>query len=304
MTDYGWQDLAPLDDFRALRYQKPRRGGLTMVIDTGLGLQSTKEVVDVAGDHIDHWKCSFGTSAFVPKALLRKKLDFLAGRKILTFPGGTLFEACIIREHCRLYMQRARELGFTAVEISDGTIDLPIDRRKRVIECALEGGLRPITEVGKKDPAHQPPPEALARQALLDLEHGADAVIVEGRESGKCVGIFDGDGNVDADAVEKIAAGMGDSLNRLVWEAPLKKQQSALLRRFGANVGLGNIAPERAVALEALRAGLRFETLKPIADALMGSGHWRPDAVEPPLPPTAKRRLSVVARGGDVDGKR
>lgn len=303
MTEFGWGDLAPLNEFHRTRSQKPRRKGLTMVIDTGLGVSTTKAIVEVAGHHIDQWKCSFGTSAFVPKGVLREKLEFLESEGIQTFPGGTLFEACIIRHHCRLYMARARELGFTAVEISDGTIDLPVFRRRRVIECAIEGGLRAITEVGKKDPARRIPPETLAEQALDDLENGAEAVIIEGRESGKGVGIFDQDGNVDVKAMETIAENMGDALHRLIWEAPLKKQQAALIRRFGPNVSLGNIEPPKALALEALRAGLRFETLQPIADALADSGEWQPDRVEPRLPPTQGLRLPVVAHGGDVDGK-
>ena len=303
MPEYGWSDLAPLSEVEKLRSRKPRKAGLTMVIDKGVGLSTTKEVIEIAGDHIDHWKCSFGTSAFIPKPVLRAKLELLEARGILTFPGGTLFEACIIRQHCRLYMQRASELGFRAVEISDGTIDLPLFRRRRVIACALEGGLRAITEVGKKDPARRLAPAALAEQALDDLENGAEAVIIEGRESGKCVGIFDRDGEVDLAALETIADTMDDAVHRLIWEAPLKKQQTALIRRFGTNVSLGNIEPERVLALEALRAGLRFETFQPIADALVDSGEWRPDRVEPPLPPAHGGRLPVVARGGDLDGK-
>ena len=303
MPEYGWADLAPLNEVRKLRLEKPRKTGLTMVIDKGIGMSTTKEVIEIAGEHIDHWKCSFGTSAFVPKGVLREKLEFLASHGILTFPGGTLFEACIIRQHCRLYMQSASELGFTAVEISDGTIDLPLFRRRRVIACAIEGGLKAITEVGKKDPARRLPPDALAEQALDDLENGADSVIIEGRESGLGVGIFDDEGEVDAQGLEAIADIMGDAVHRLIWEAPLKKQQAALIRRFGMNVSLGNIEPHRVLALEALRAGLRFETLQPIADALIDSGEWQPDRVEPPLPPARGPRLPVVAGGGDVDGK-
>ena len=56
------------------------------------------------------------------------------------------------------------------MEISDGTIDLSNDRRRRVIDCARDAGLIAITEVGKKDPAHQPEAGELADQALQDLE--------------------------------------------------------------------------------------------------------------------------------------
>lgn len=127
----------------------------------------------------------------MPEDLLRHKLEVIGDADVLTFPGGTLFEASIVRQHCRIYMRRVRELGFGAVDVSDGTIDLPATRRRRVVDGARDADLTVITEVGKKDPAHRPTPAELAAQALLDLEWGASWVVIEGRESGAGVGVFD-----------------------------------------------------------------------------------------------------------------
>ena len=235
-----------------------------MVIDTGLGLSQCEELLGMADRGIDHWKLSFGTSALIPVPLLQKKLRMIGSTGTLTFPGGTLFEAAIVQRHCRHYMRGALRMGFTGVEISDGTIDLPPERRRRAIECALEHNLTVITEVGKKDPARQPAHERLAEQAYLDLEWGASWVVVEGRESGIGVGVFDTAGQVDMRAVDTVAGLVGEAIDRLVWEAPLKYQQMAMIDRFGLNVNLGNIAPARVLALEALRSGLRYETLRSI----------------------------------------
>jgi phosphosulfolactate synthase len=284
VTDAGdpWGGITVVDELRRDRSRQPRSTGLTMIIDCGLGLRETADVLELSGGYIDLWKLSFGTSVFVPREVLAKKLALINARDILTCPGGTLFEAAIVQQHCHDYMRRAVALGFTAVEISDGTIPLPPFRRQRTIDCALEAGLVPITEVGKKDPAAQPPPRRLAELALQDLEWGAEHVIVEGRESGCCVGVYDKDGNISMEAVEIIAGTMGASVGRLIWEAPLKNQQSALIHRFGQNVGLGNIDPRQVLALEALRAGLRFETLKPLAESLLRAGRWEPERVEAP----------------------
>lgn len=280
----SWWEVGLADEVRAARTLPPRTTGVTMIIDTGLGLAATADVLALAGRWIDHWKLSFGTSVFMPEDVLERKLALIADAGITTFPGGTLFEASIVRQHCRIYMRRVRQLGFTAVEISDGTIDLPTSRRQRVVDCARDADLTVITEVGKKDPARQPPPEELAHQALLDVEWGASWVVVEGRESGTGVGVFDAAGDIDLAAVETIATRTAPVTDRLVWEAPRKDQQVALITRFGLNVGLGNIEPSRVLAVEALRSGLRFETLKPIADHLRETGEWRPDAVEPVEP--------------------
>lgn len=281
MPDLPWSDLAVVAALRRQRARKPRRTGLTMVLDAGLGLAETRDILELSGDHIDHWKLSFGTSVFVPPAVLRRKLGLINERGILTFPGGTLFEAAIIQQRCRVYMRSARSLGFRAVEISDGTIDLPAFRRKRAVECAREADLIVICEVGKKDRTRQPEPRQLARQALDDLRFGAAWVVVEGRESGEGVGVFDDTGGVDMRAVDTIAGEMGKKVDRLVWEAPRKAQQTVLVERFGINVSIGNVEPRRVLAVEALRSGLRFETLQPIARALERTGAWNPEKVEP-----------------------
>jgi phosphosulfolactate synthase len=265
------------------RKTRPRSTGLTMVIDTGTGPGLLADVLTMSGDYIDHWKLSFGTSVFLSKALLQSKLAQLAERQILSYPGGTLLEAALVEQHCRDYMKQAKSLGFTAVEISDGTIPMPAFRRRNIIHCACDAGLTPITEVGKKDPRQQPTAEQIAEQALQDLEHGARWVVVEARESGRGIGIFDTFGRVIEESVASISRIMGAATEQLIWEAPHKEQQTYLVRKFGCNVGLGNILPEQVLALEALRCGLRFDTLYAVADELVRTGVWNPNAVEPPV---------------------
>lgn len=279
MHESAWQDIigSLIDD----RSQKPREIGLTMVIDTGIGFNQMHDTLELAGYCIDHWKLGFGTSAFHSKKTLQDKLALLAEQQILTFPGGTLLEVALIEHHCRDYMKHAKHLGFTAVEISDGTIPMPEFRRKNIIHCALDAGLVPITEVGKKDPRQQPTAEQVAEQALLDLENGASWVILEGRESGRSVGVFGEHGQVIDKAVTTIVTIMSEAANRLIWEAPLKDQQAFLIGKLGTNVGLGNIHTDQLLAVESLRCRLRFDTLQSVADKMLRTGSWDPKQIEP-----------------------
>ena len=281
MPEFAWDPI--VSGLNGDRLQKPRLSGVTMVIDTGVGFRQMEDILELAGHCIDHWKFSFGTSAFHTRELLNEKLALLAGHGVLSLPGGTLLEVALVQHHCRDYMRHAAKLGFSAVEISDGTIPLPAFRRRNIIQCARDSDLIPITEVGKKDPRQQPSAQEMAEQALEDLSHGAEWVVVEGRESGKSVGIYDEHGQVMDDSVAIIRAGLGQSVDRLIWEAPLKDQQAHLIRRFGTNVGLGNIHPDQALALESLRCRLRFDTMHWITDELVRSGAWDPGAVEQPM---------------------
>ena len=278
MPELAWGKI--IKSLRDPRVEKPRKTGCTMVMDVGKSLEETKSILQIASNYIDHWKFGFGTTVFMDKALLQEKLHLLAAHNILTFPGGTLLEVALLEHHCRVYMTHARELGFTAVEISDGTLPIPRFRRKKIIECALNAGLIPITEVGKKDPKRQPTAEQIAQEALKDIEWGAAWVIIEGRESGHGVGVFDDSGNVDDFEVDMIVEMLGDKLDSLIWEAPLKSQQVFFIEKFGANAGLGNIPIDQVLALEALRNGLRFDTLNRVTGKILREGSWDPNQVE------------------------
>jgi phosphosulfolactate synthase len=50
------------------------------------------------------------------------------------------------------------------------------------------------------------------------------------------------------------------SVENVIWEAPNKAQQAMFIQLVGANVNLGNIAPNEVVSLEALRCGMRGDT--------------------------------------------
>lgn len=275
-----WQGVWSLDAMINRRSRRPRSTGITMVIDTGLGVLALRDLLALSADHVDQWKFGFGTSALMPLSILEEKLDLLHQNGILAYPGGTLLEAAVVQTHCRVFMRRAAKLGFGAVEISEGTIDLPGERRRRMIDCARNAGLIPITEVGRKDPKCQPLACELAEQALQDLAWGAAWVIVEARECGRGIGIFDAEGRVRTHFLDEITRLVGDAQPRLIWEAPLRSQQAFLIQAFGANVSLGNIVPQESLALEALRCGLRYETFRPVACNAYETGQWDPARIE------------------------
>jgi len=243
------------------RSRKPRMSGLTMVIDKNVGPRQLDDLLEIASDYIDVIKLTFGTSAFYDGKLLRKKNETITERGIEVMPGGTFLEVAVWQGVIDEYLDRAKKLGFSAIEVSDGTIDIGLRTRADVIKRSIDRGFKVITEVGKKDPHDVLPISLTHRLIREDVENGAFKVIIEAREAGKGVGIFDQDGRTRVDEMENIIAGVPDP-SVLIWEAPLKNQQQDLILRFGPNVNLGNIPPEEILALEALRQGVRGDTLK------------------------------------------
>jgi len=243
------------------RTSKPRQAGITMVIDKGLGIRRIEDLIETCGEYIDIIKLTFGTSAFYDEDILKRKNRLITEASIEAMPGGTFLEVAIWQNVFDEYLDRAKDLGFSAIEVSDGTIEMDSQTRQDAVKKSLDKGFKVITEVGKKDPKESLSISLIHQLIGEDMENGAFKVIIEAREAGKGVGIFDAEGKVRDEEIDNIIAGVKNT-DCLFWEAPLKNQQQALILRFGLNVNLGNIPPEEVLALEALRQGVRGDTLK------------------------------------------
>jgi phosphosulfolactate synthase len=250
-----------LIDPSGLRQPKPRSKGCTMVIDKGLGLNGYTDLLTTSGDYIDIIKLGFGTAPLYPHSIVRDKLALAATHGIRVIPGGTLLEAAVNMNLVSDFFRQILTMGFTGVEVSDGTIELSRARRNELIREASSRGLRVYTEYGKKLAGSRIDVEDFALTAELDWECGADLVTVEARESGKGVGLFDESGDCrQGDLAEMMKA--VTKLDRVMWEAPLKEQQVLLIRELGPDVHLGNIPVTDVISLETMRRGLRSDTFE------------------------------------------
>lgn len=247
--------MAPWSVGRSDRTTRPRSRGLTHVIDTGLPIEHLRGQLDVIADYTDIWKFGFGTSYLDPTAA--KKIQVLGDAGINACVGGTLLEAAWLESNERECLAWATDMGFPCVEVSNGASGMATLEKLRLIELA-SAEFVVLSEVGSKDPADPVLASVWAEEMKADLAAGATWVIAEGRESGT-VGLYDPDGSVKWDLVESITEAVG--VEWIVFEAPRTSQQAALIRTYGPNVSLGNIAPHDVLALESLRRGLRADTL-------------------------------------------
>lgn len=236
------------------RYAKPRKEGITMVMDKGLSLEEAKQFVENAVPHVDVIKLGFGTAYVTPK--LREKIDLYQSNGIPVYFGGTLMEAFLIRNQFNDYISLCKEFGIQYMEVSDGSITIPHTEKCGYIEKLSAIGTV-LSEVGSKDAAHIIPPYKWIELMSAELSAGATYVIAEAREAGN-VGIYRGSGEVREGLVQEILTKIPGE--RILWEAPQKAQQLYFIELLGANVNLGNIAPSEIIALEAMRVGLRGDT--------------------------------------------
>lgn len=256
----GLEWNSELRDPSGRRSAKPRHHGLTMVIDKGLGVTAFQDMLQASGAYIDMIKLGFGTSALYPEEVLQHKIRLCREHKITIMPGGTFLEAAVVRDMIEDFFAFVCQVGFDGIEVSDGTIQMDVKLREELIIRGKACGLKVFTEYGKKFWGSRVEIDDLIRTIHEDLRHGSELITIEGRESGKGVGIYDEQGKCDNDTIAEIVSHLPNP-HVLLCEAPLKSQQAELINRLGPDANLGNIPPSDILSLEALRRGLRSDTL-------------------------------------------
>jgi phosphosulfolactate synthase len=133
-------------------------------------------------------------------------------------------------------------------------------------------GLDVQFELGKKHtgPFAESNIAELIDQGRRWLDSGALQLVVEARESACGVGLFDEAGRFNARFADQFAEAFG--LTQVMFEAPNKPSQFALLNHFGQGVHLCNVRLEELLRVEIYRRGLHSdafgeEKLRPVRKA-------------------------------------
>src|ERR1700716_4189119 len=148
-------------------FELPSHNGLTHVLDKGLGPRAWEDILEVAGDHISIVKLGWGTAAVTSN--LERKLEVLKDKPVVI--GGTYFEAVYAREKLDEYKRWLNELGIEHVEISDGTVDIPRERKLELI-AEFARDFTVLSEVGSKDSSVEYTADEWAQGLREEVEGG------------------------------------------------------------------------------------------------------------------------------------
>jgi phosphosulfolactate synthase len=230
-----------------------------MVLDKGLGLHQAEDLMEAA-PYIDIVKLGWGTSRLFSEKVIRAKVELYKKHNIYVGNGGTFFEIAHTQGKTEQFFNYCREIGFNLIEISNGSISLSSQTKSEAIRLARSMGCRVISEVGKKEPLEDDKLtiEERIAEAQSDLQAGASQVIIEAREGGKSLGIYDDKGGVKEHMAQTLVDAIG--IDNIMFEAPEKSQQTYLILHFGTDVNLGNIRTDDVIPLETLRCGIRGDT--------------------------------------------
>ena len=251
MSGYAFSAIPMLE-----RPGKPRASGQTMMIDFGLGYRQQEDILTLAGEYIDSAKIAVGVARLLPRALVKDKIDLYKQRAVLPYPGGQFLEYAVQCDTVDAYLEEARALGFTAIEVSDNLLTISLDEKQALIAKATDDyGLEVFGEVGKKEGLAVT--VSLAEDIRACLDAGSSKVLVEAAE------IF-GHGRDKSLATQLTRAA---PLEKLMFEltgpwiegtAYSEPDSLArwLMQTFGPNVNIGNVLPDSLLRIETARRGL------------------------------------------------
>jgi phosphosulfolactate synthase len=179
-----------------------------------------------------------------------------AGVRVST--GGGPFEVAVAQGRLPAYLDLCADVGFDAIECGSGFTDPAVSPRE-VVEMAAGRGLEVEYELGKKHGGAFASDElpALLAEGNRWIDAGARWLVVEARESAVGVGLFDGAGRLDTSLAEQVVDAFG--LDAVVFEAPSKASQFAMLDHLGPRVRLGNVPLSELLRVEIYRRGLHSD---------------------------------------------
>jgi phosphosulfolactate synthase len=249
--------FVPIDSRRS--QTKPRKTGLSMVIDDGLPLAFASSALELAAPYVDLIKIKTGTVRLYPRELFVRKLAMYEQFDVLPFLGGQFHEYVFAEMGEALlprFYDEARSVGFRAIEISDNTVPLSDEQRRSQIAMAVAAGLTVFGEVGSKETLSNP--SLLVKQAEICLSAGASLVLVEAAELVE-------NGQVRHESLDVLKRSL--PADRIMIELPgpwisgvrscdIEEMKKILFAEFGPDVNLANIDIKTIYDTEAQRVGL------------------------------------------------
>ena len=254
------------------RAEKPRKKGLTMVIDIAW-FGATSPLVAAYKDYIDCVK-STARCLWVDEDLIRKNIKIYRDWGIDVQIGGIPYEIAVLQGKQAQYMERARALGTNIVEVESHAAGLSLQQMKSEVKTLKGEGFKVVGEVGAKwanlDET-RPNRDSVRVDQVIEkmqqlLEVGADHVIWEGMVVRALLGNHLENKQGQEQLFKVVEAVRQENIIFEMWSArgnPNSPLWGWLVQHFGPDVNLGNINIQDISMLETIRRGLSYDPAHP-----------------------------------------
>ncbi|HUN69507.1 MAG TPA: phosphosulfolactate synthase [Burkholderiales bacterium] len=256
-----------------VRSRKPRKNGITMVMDTGWPVCFVEDMLAQFGEYLDVVKI-WDPHLRAPQKEVRRKIDVYRKHDVRVQPGGIFMEVARIEGTEKKVMPRLAELGFNIIEVSSTATSAARDMKHEAsfIASARKLGFAVFGEVGKKfaegDTTRKSEEEVDEAETIREmkalLDAGAERVYWEGHLLRRVMGEVADELLAKRDKgtrqAQRVAAAVG--AEHIIFEvSPLRPVlnrralQFWLINLFGTEVNIGNARLEELGLIEALRSG-------------------------------------------------
>ena len=231
---------------------------LTSPFDPGYDPATLDSHLDQSAHLVAILKVSMACWMIADERATRRKVLSAIRHGVATVTGGGPYEIAVAQGCLPEYLDLCADIGFSRIECGEGFTDVSLKPRS-VVRMASARGLDVQFELGKK---HDGNFNDRTLSAWIDqgqewLDAGAVQLVVEARESAMNVGLFDQDGNLNTAYADKFVYTFG--FDTVMFEAPNKPSQFALLNHFGRDVHLCNVRLEELLRVEIYRRGLHSD---------------------------------------------
>jgi len=230
----------------------------TSPFDPGYDPVTLESHLEQSSHLISILKISMACWLVAKETATRRKIAAARKHNVATVTGGGPFEIAAAQDELPAYLDLCADIGVTRIECGEGFTELAMQPRE-VARMAHNRGLEVQFELGKKHTGafSEHVVDLLVEQGRKWLDAGALQLVVEGRESAKGVGLFDDAGNLNRVFADRFAEAFGHKT--IMFEAPNKASQFALLDHFGREVHLCNVRLEELLRVEIYRRGLHSD---------------------------------------------
>jgi phosphosulfolactate synthase len=233
----------------APRPSKPRKQGLTVVADRGMGMGRVADLIEAGGEYIDLVKIGIGAYRLQSEQLVQRKVKALKKSGIRVFFAGDVTEAAFMQGVSQEFYRNAKRLGADAVEVSSAQVVMSLTDKCKLIGMARDEGLEVVAEAGQK--GHEDWTESQAyvfRQIEVYQKAGAWKVLVQGE------GISEGVEAMKEQLLLNLVARF--DVQDFIFQAKDGKTQTWYIGMFGNQVNL-DIDDHQVIDVELMRRGIR-----------------------------------------------
>jgi phosphosulfolactate synthase len=233
----------------------------TSPFDPGYDPVTVESHLEQSGHLMSVLKISMACWQIADEASTRRKVQAARRFNVPTCTGGGPFEVAATFGKLPEFLDLCADIGVDRIEAGEGFTDQDLDPGK-IAKLAQDRGLEVQYEAGKK---HGGTFTSDVVAELIDegqrwLDVGAKSIVIEGRESAQNVGLFDAQGKVNSAFADRFVQAWG--MDRVVFEAPNKPSQFALLNHFGPMVQMSNVRLEELLRVEIYRRGLHSDAFE------------------------------------------